>query len=214
MREDHKLQAAVSERLDLDPSIDSSRIGVASKSGIVTLSGQVTSLIERTRAERVAGSVRGVKAIVNTVSVEPAGMTTPDERLAELAYARLASNISVPDNRLHVAVHDGAITLHGDVDWPFQLQAALNDLEHLPGARGLHNDVEIRPPVSSALLRQQIGQTMAHAPLDAQRILVETDGSRVILAGEVTSWHERSMAESAAWCVPGVSQVVNNIKVV
>jgi osmotically-inducible protein OsmY len=215
VREDHKLQAAVSERLDMHPGINSSHIGVASREGVVTLSGHVPSLVERTLAEQVAGQVKGVKAIVNGVSVELAGMSrTADETLAEQAYARLSSNASVPTDRLHLAVSDGRITVHGHVDWPFQLQAALHDLEHLSGAREVRHDVEIRPPVKPERVEEKIRQAFAElSPLDAQRISVTVHGSEVVLTGDVTSWHEKGVAESTVWCVPGISKVTNNISV-
>lgn len=215
MREDHQLQAAVSERLDMNPAINSSHVGVAVRSGIVTLSGHVPSLLERNEAEQVVGTVKGVKAVVNQMTVELPGMSrTSDEALAEQAYNRLSSNVSIPSGRLHLAVNDGTITLHGDVDWPFQLQAALRDLEHLGGVREVRNNVQIRPPVNSERVEQKIRQAFAQlSPLDAERISVAVDGSEVVLSGSVTSWHEKGVAESTAWCVPGVSKVINKISV-
>lgn len=215
MREDHKLQAAVSDGLDLNPAINSSHIGIAVRGGVVTLSGHVSSLLERAAAEIVAGEVKGVKAVINEVAVDLSGVSqTPDEHLAELAYSRLSSNASVPKDRLHLAVKDGVITLHGSVDWPFQLQAALRDLEHLSGARELRSDVQIHPPVSPERVQEKVRQALAQlAPLDAERITIAASGSEVELSGDVTSWHEKSLAESAAWCVPGVSRVVNRISV-
>lgn len=215
MREDHKLQAAVQSRLDLDPSINSSHIGVAARAGIVTISGHVVSLLERSAAERAAGQVKGVRAVVNALSVElAADSRTSDEQIAERAFARLASNVSVPLDRLHLAVNDGIVTLHGDVDWPFQLQAAIDDLELLEGVREIRSDAQIRPPVRADQVQERIKQALARiAPLDAERIEVTANGSEVTLSGEVTSWHEKGLAESMAWCVPGVSQVINRITV-
>ena len=215
MRKDHKLQAAVSERLDMNSAINSSHIGVASRDGIVTLTGHVPSLMERTLTEQVAGQVKGVKAIVNEVSVELAGLSrTADETLAEQAYARLRSNASVPKDRLHLAVNDGTISVHGDVDWPFQLQAALQDLEHLGGVREVRHDVQIRPPVKPERVQEKIRQAFARlSPLDAERISVTVSGSEVVLTGDVTSWYEKGVAENTVWCVPGVSKVTNNISV-
>lgn len=215
MREDHQLQAAVQSRLDLDPAITSSHIGVAAREGIVTISGHVATLPERSAAERAAGQVKGVRAVVNELSVEPAGVSrTSDEQIAEQAYARLVSNVSVPLDRLHIAVKDGAVTLHGDVDWPFQLQAAIEDLERLEGVRAIHSDAQIRPPVQADMVQEKIKQALARiAPLDAERIEVTANGSRVTLSGEVTSWHEKRLAETTAWCVPGVSEVANQITV-
>jgi osmotically-inducible protein OsmY len=149
----------------MNPAINAARIGVAARDRIVTLAGHVPSLLERALAERVAGEVKGVKAVINQVVVELPGFSqTADEKLATQAYSRLVSNVSVPNERLHLAVKDGAITLHGDVDWPFQLQAAVQDLERL--------------------------------------------------TGDVTSWHERGLAESSVWCVPGVSKVTNKLSVI
>jgi osmotically-inducible protein OsmY len=51
------------------------------------------------------------------------------------------------------------------------------------------------------------------AQLDANRISVETEGSKVILSGTVRSWAEREEAEMAAWAAPGVTEVENRIKV-
>jgi osmotically-inducible protein OsmY len=215
VRQDHELQAAVLERLDLNPAINSSHIGVAVNDGIVSLSGHVPSLLERSDAERVAGRVKGVRAVINGISVELPGLsTTSDEALAQLAYARLSSNSSIPKERLHLAVKDGVVTVHGDVDWPFQLHAALKDLHRLSGVREVRSDVEIRPPVKAERVQEKIRQAIEQiAPLDAQRIFVTAEGSEVVLTGAVNSWHEKGMAESAAWCVPGVAKVINNISV-
>lgn len=215
MREDHKLQAAVQAHLDLDPAINSSHIGVVAREGIVTISGHVPSLLERSAAERSAGQVKGTRAVINELTVELAGLAqTTDEKIAELAYSRLASNVSVPLDRLHIAVKDGTVTLHGDVDWHFQLQAAIDDLELLAPVREIRSDVQIRPPVKADQVRSKIREAIARiAPLDAERIAVSVDGSRVTLSGDVTSWHEKGIAESTAWCVPGVSQVTNKIMV-
>ncbi|MBN9316729.1 MAG: BON domain-containing protein [Devosia sp.] len=215
MREDHKLQAAVQSRLDFDPAINSSRIGVGAREGIVTISGHVPSLLERSSAERAAGQVKGVKAVINELLVDLAGENrTSDEQIAERAYARLASNVSVPLDRLHFAVKDGTITLHGDVDWHFQLQAAIDDLRALEGVREIRSDAQIRPPIQAEKVHEKIKRALADiAPLDAERIRVTAEGSKVTLAGEVTSWHEKGLAESTAWCVPGVTQVDNRITV-
>ena len=149
MREDHNLQAAVQARLDLDPAINSSHIGVSASGGIVTISGHVPSLNEWSAAERTAGQVKGVKAVVNAMLVELGGEgRTSDEQIAARAYSRLASNTLVPRDRLHIAVQDGVVTLHGDVDWHFQLRAAINDLELLKGVRQIRTDAQIRPPVA------------------------------------------------------------------
>lgn len=78
--------------------------------------------------------------------------------------------------------------------------------------REIRSDAQIRPPVQAEQVQEKIKQALASiAPLDAERIAVTANGSEVTLSGEVTSWHEKGLAESTAWCVPGVSQVTNQI---
>jgi osmotically-inducible protein OsmY len=48
---------------------------------------------------------------------------------------------------------------------------------------------------------------------DADKIQVETSGSKVILHGSVGSWADYDEAEYAAYCAPGVSEVENKLTV-
>ena len=50
-----------------------------------------------------------------------------------------------------------------------------------------------------------------NAEVDANRILVETNGGEVILKGTVRSWIEREEAERVAWSAPGVTKVEDHI---
>jgi osmotically-inducible protein OsmY len=50
--------------------------------------------------------------------------------------------------------------------------------------------------------------------LDAQNISVRVEGTKVILDGNVRSWAEREEAENAAWSIPGVLEVENNLRII
>jgi hyperosmotically inducible periplasmic protein len=52
-----------------DPVVHFGDIGVTTTNGVVHLSGRVNSPAERDRAGRIAGSVRGVRAVENGVLV-------------------------------------------------------------------------------------------------------------------------------------------------
>jgi len=60
---DKELRAAVEQALDWEPIIDAKGVGVAVEDGVVTLSGHVPTYAEKREAEKVAGLVRGVKAV-------------------------------------------------------------------------------------------------------------------------------------------------------
>lgn len=215
MRDDHNLKNAVLEHLDCDPSVNSSHIGVAARDGVVTVMGRVPSIGEKRAAVTLAGQVKGVRAVVDQIVVElPGRSETADEIVAERAYGRLSSNKAVPTDRVHLSVEQGVVTLRGEVDWPYQRSAAEEDLMHLDCIRELRNEISVRPPVATESVRERIEEALRRiGAISSDSIHVEADGSRVTLSGSTNSWHEKMLAENAAWSVAGVSAVTNEISV-
>ena len=111
-------------------------------------------------------------------------------------------------------VHDGRVTLSGQVDFWYQREAAERAITHLRGVKGLANEVAIKPRATAADVRAKIEDAFRrHASLDARNIRVQTAGSTVTLEGEVDSWHERQHVEAAAWAAPGVSLVKDHLSI-
>ena len=213
MKTDSELRRDVERELEWDPSIDARNIGVAVKNGVVTLTGYVSSYADKWRAERIAKRVAGVTAIANEIEVKLSTERT-DPDIAEAARAALKSDSRVPADRIKVIVERGWVTLEGTVDYYYQKSAAESDVRYIAGVRGVTNAIVVTPKVSPTDIRLKIEEALKRsAQLDASRISVETEGSKVILSGTVRSWAEREEAELAAWAAPGVTEVENRIKV-
>ena len=67
--EDTRIESEVKARLVAEKDANLTRLGVVSREGTVTLSGNVVSSEQRTRAEVLATGVRGVSRVVNTLQV-------------------------------------------------------------------------------------------------------------------------------------------------
>jgi osmotically-inducible protein OsmY len=213
MKTDSQLQNDVIAELKWQPSVHASQIGVSVKDGVVTLSGEVSSYVEKIDAERAAQRVTGVKALAVGMEVKLSAFGKRDD--ADIA--RSADNVlewmtSASDSAIKVMVEKGWVTLSGDVDWQYQKLAAAQSIRHLMGVTGVSNQISIKPKISMSMVKTEIEAALARrAKVDAAKISVEVQGNSVTLTGAVNSWSERDSATSSAWGTPGVHNVIDKM---
>lgn len=212
---DLELRRDVEAELDWDARLDSRQIGVAVKDGVVALSGHVSSYAERRAAEEAAQSVAGVRAVANDMVVElPSAFCRTDAEIAEAAVKGLQLNVAVPTHGIKILVRNGWITLDGELPNWYQKTAVESTLASLPGVKGISNNLSIISRASVNEIQSKIEDAFRRrALLDARDIKIRADEGTVTLEGEVHSWPERQQAEIAAWQAPGVSQVIDNLRV-
>jgi osmotically-inducible protein OsmY len=213
MRSDSEIERDVKEELQWDPDLDATDIAVSAKKGVVTLTGFVRSYTDKYEAEAAAKRVAGVAGVANDIEVRmPSVDERPDPEIARDAVAAIKSQLPISSEHIKVVVKNGWVTLEGQVEWQYQRSTAETAVRRIKGVKGVSNLIQLKPRAAPAEIKRKIQEAFKrNAEVDANRILVETNGGEVILKGTVRSWIEREEAERVAWSAPGVTKVEDHI---
>jgi osmotically-inducible protein OsmY len=215
MKTDFDIQRAVQDELHWNPRVNAGGIGVAVNDSIVTLTGYVPQLAERKAAVRSAQRVAGVTGVVDHLEVRLTG--TGERTDADIAHAALnvlAWHSFVPAEAISVTVHNGWITLAGEVEWQYQRVAAEDAVHALWGVRGVTNTVRLRSRIEADIVKDTVDAAVQRrARLHGKKINVEVHGQKVTLSGHVDTLDEWEEADAIAWETPGVFAVDNQIVV-
>lgn len=213
MSHDDHLKNAVLAELIWEPTINSAHIGVTAANGTVTLTGTVDSYAQKQAAETATGRVKGVKAIAEEIDIKlPYEVKHSDADIAAAAVNRLAWDSSLPRDAVKVKAEKGWVTLTGEVEWHYQMEAAEREVRHLMGVIAVVNKITIKSRVDTANLQDDIQRALHRSIFfQPERVHVSANDGRIKLTGTVDSWTERQTAGSTAWAAQGATSVENNL---
>jgi osmotically-inducible protein OsmY len=213
-RSDSDIERDVKEELKWEPGLpQAADIAVSVKDGVVTLAGFVRSYTEKYQAEAAAKRVVGVQSVANDIEVRmPSIDERPDPEIARDAVAAIKTQLPISSEHIKVVVKHGWVNLEGQVEWEYQRRTAEQAVRRIKGIKGVSNLIQLRPRAEPSEIKRKIQDAFKrNAEVDANRIIVETNGSEVVLRGTVRSWIEREEAERIAWSAPGVTKVEDRI---
>jgi osmotically-inducible protein OsmY len=215
MRTDSDVKRDVEDELKYDPDLSTAEIGVSVKNGVVALTGFVRSYSQKLQAETDAKRINGVLGVANDLEVRFESVDArPDPDIARDVIAQMKWELPFSYEKIKTVVKNGWVTLEGDVEWNYQRTRAESAALRVKGVLGVSNFIKVAPRVSPVEVKSKIENALKRsAQLDASRIIVESNGSEVVLKGTVRSWAEREEAERAAWLAPGVTKVDDRIAI-
>jgi len=231
-----KVRAALKGEVRLNHKLEHVHL-VVNDDGSVTVEAEAPSVAVKKLALERIGAVPGVDGIVDRLHVAPASKMGDGEIRAHLRDAFLGEpsfkRFDIRERRhgsfqnvqggqpqsygsLDIEVMDGIVTLNGRVPGLESKRLAGLLAWWIPGTRDVVNGIEVEPPEddSSDHVAEALRIAYDKDPfIDANQIGVSVSGFVVTLTGFVPTEIERERAESDAWCLLGVNDVINEIKV-
>lgn len=207
---------AVEDEFLFDQIVSFDEVDVSVAEGVVTLSGTVTNLQAKRRAERIAETIKGVRAVLNEVVVSPVEAVS-GEALAENVKDALHRNQATDGYDIAVSAADsGLVTLAGSVDSWAELDLAERVAASVKGVTGIENQIAVEYDTTRAdpEIQEEVIQRLRWSTL-VQSGMVDVDVTNAVvsLSGTVGSAAEKRMAETLAW-VTGVKEVdLSNLEV-
>jgi osmotically-inducible protein OsmY len=210
---DNQLKQDIETELRWDPKVNPAQIGVSVDKGVVSLLGAVDTYAEKWAAEDATKRVSGVRTVAQDLTVKvQTSHKHNDSEIAAAVQGALSWNVYVP-NTVTARVADGAVTLQGQAIWNYQRDAAERAVRYLTGVSSVCNAITLRPEASAAQVKEKVLAALERqATTDAKSINVDASGGKVTLTGQASSWQSIEDASSAAWAAPGVTEVVNLVK--
>ena len=182
-------------------------VDVSTSQGIVTLSGSVDNLLAKERAVKIAESIRGVRGVIDRITVTP--VSRPDEDIRKDILAALQQDPATESYQVAVSVQDAVATLTGSVGSYAEKQLAARIAKGVKGVKEVRNDVTINylakrtdPEIAADVKARLQWDIWINGGLINP---VVKDG-KVTLTGTIGSAISKSRAFDDAW-VNGVTSV-------
>lgn len=204
---DDAVPGIIQDALAAEHGVSPNSIEVKSKKGVVTLSGSVQNIFAKRRAVRVAQTVKGVRSVIDQITVAKSDRTDTQIRMDVLQALQRDPATSAWE--VLAAVDNGAVQLRGTVDSIHERNLAETVACSVNGVRKITNriDVEYDADRDDEAIEREIERALHwDALVDDALIDVQVSNDQVGLSGIVGSAAEKQRATMIA-SVTGVQGV-------
>ncbi len=198
---------AVEQELVSEKGVFPNFVDVTTTDGIVTLSGSVIDLLAKDRALKIAESLRGVRAVVDQLTV--ASQPRSDEAIRKDVASALLQDPATESYRVTVSVRNAVAILTGSVGSYTEKQLVARIVKGVRGVKEVVNDVTIdyqAKRTDTEIAADVKSRFQWDIWLDGDLVKSAVQAGNVTLSGTVGSAVGKSRAHDDAW-VAGVASV-------
>jgi osmotically-inducible protein OsmY len=157
MRSDSDIKRDLENELRWDPDLGSKDIALSVKSGVVTLAGFVRSYSQKLKAEADMKRIAGVAGVANDIELRlPDIDQRPDADIARDAVVELKVQLPYGWEGIKVLVHNGRVTLEGQVEWHYQRERAEQAVRRIKGVKGVTDLIQLKPLATPSEVKRKI----------------------------------------------------------
>ena len=122
--------------------------------------------------------------------------------------------MSTSGSGIKAEVKNGIVTLTGEVEWQYQRANIVTNIAHVGGVINVVNLITLKAQAHASDIRQRISDALKrHADVEADKVSIAVANGTVTLSGSVESLEEMDRVEDAVWAAPGVTKVIDNLRV-
>ena len=217
-------------------------IQISNADGVAVLEGEVSDIAAKKLALELAGSVPGVRGVVDRLRVAPGArpgegrrgdgeirdslarrfLEQPEFRNCSLRIHTNERDVVLREGNgdsvgeIEISVREGVVVLEGHViSQPHRLFAGVLAW-WTPGRRDVINSLEVQPSYEER--DDEVAEALrlvldADPEIDGAQVRPACDKWVVTLEGNVPTEEQKRRAEMDAWYLSGVDRVINNLQV-
>lgn len=156
-----------------------------------------------------AATLGSVALIFATPQMEPDGVI----EISEFIQMEIYHDIMMKGSEVTVKIEDGIAILSGTTNSLAQAERAAAKAFTSPEVLTVLNRLKVFPQGEEAILSHANALLRSQEVIDSSRISLSTNGSHVVLEGQVSSVDEAELAREIASETPGATAIENNLVV-
>ena len=223
---DSRIESSAAKSYTFKTYLKDDSIKIASKDGVVTLTGTVAEASHKSLAEDTVAGLPDVKSVDNQLTIKgenPAEHS--DAWITMKVKTALLFHRNVSGTGTSVYTKDGVVTLQGEASSMAQKELTTEYAKDIDNVKSVNNEMTIAktPATPGATIGDKIDDAsitaevktalLSHHSTSALKTSVSTTDGVVTLGGIAKNDTEKSLVTKLATDIIGVTSVINNMTV-
>ncbi|WP_202968814.1 BON domain-containing protein [Sulfurospirillum halorespirans] len=218
---DDQIESSFKKSFVFKTYLKDEHIKIASKEGVVTLSGEVFDDAHKPMAGNTAEAITGVKSVDNQIVIREDRLPeNSDTWIRMKVQTALVFHSNVSASKTEVSVKNGVVTLKGEAESSAKKELTTQYAKKVEGVKSVINNMKLSKSetmgekIDDASITAQVKMTLLlHSSTSAIRTSVTTKDGVAMVSGKAQNAAEVDLVTKLVEDVDGVIGVVNTMSI-